>query len=50
MNLTRFHAVSAFNFKRHEYIAPRRTTTGIDSDKPRAPMNGVQRPKTEPEH
>jgi hypothetical protein len=31
LNLTRFH------------IVPRRTTTRIDSDKPRAPMNWMQR-------
>ena len=43
LNLTRFHGVFAPNFKHRMRIVPRRTTTRIDSDKPRAPMNWMQR-------
>jgi hypothetical protein len=45
MNLTRFHGVFAPNFKHRERIVPRRITTRIDSDKPRAPMSWMQRLK-----
>jgi hypothetical protein len=45
LNLTRFHGVFAPNFKHRKRIVPRRTTTRIDSDKPRAPMSRMQRLK-----
>ena len=44
-NLTRFHVGFAPNFKHRKRIVPRRTTTRIDSDKPRAPMSWMQRLK-----
>ena len=45
LNLTRFHAVFAPNFKHRTKIVPRRQRGTVDSDKPIATMNWMQRLK-----
>jgi len=45
LNLTRFHGVFAPNFKHRARIVPHRPRRMVDSDKPPAPMNWMQRLK-----
>jgi hypothetical protein len=45
LNLTRFHGVFAPNCKHRERIVPHRLRGRVDSDKPTAPMNWMQRLK-----
>jgi len=45
LNLTRFHGVFAPNFKQRARIVPHRPRRMVDSDKPPAPMNWMQRLK-----
>jgi hypothetical protein len=45
LNLTRFHRVFAPNFKHRNRIVPCRLRGRVDHDKPRAPLNWMQRLK-----
>jgi hypothetical protein len=45
LNLTRFHGVFAPNFKHRNRIVPCQPRGTVDSDKPTAPMNWMQRLK-----